>query len=447
MLAATVSWYLPALFLSCLGWGFAFSLHGALHHRRVLHGLYLWMPPVLVAGLLVSRLVDVFTLDTTHPEVAFVFAGKATFGEQLRLLFTGQGAMEGALLALLVFSLFAPRLPSLRGSSPATSAFVQSRMMTHSGWWALMLLVFLFEQEVYTVADTLPSSPTSALQGWSAFAAVAVFTLLLMMSGEVLTASAHIASSGETSVLLQRAILKTLVAGAIAWWLLFQTTMFTEAWWERPTLDARLAVGLLIAIYATWMALVHGFSTVAEGLQAPSSSQAKSLAWCTGLTAAVCLLMTVSMAETVHIYGEGFDAFLVGWGWVAALMFVAAAAMILPTVGFDAAHHPEAWWFRGALMMFVPLGVLASDGAWLLLPGVLMAGATYPLVYAVLINRQPFLRQPLLLVAALVWALGFGASFAQTAPVQTLLLSLASLVVVSMLCTLWLRSDGRGSVA
>ena len=121
--------------------------------------------------------------------------------------------------------------------------------------------------------------------------------------------------------------------------------------------------------------------------------------------------MTGSMAETVHIYGEGFDAYLAGWGgWVAALMFVAAAAMMLPTVGFDAAHHPEAWWFRVGLMMFVPLGALASNGAWLLL-GVLMAGATYPLVYAVLISRQPFLQQPLLLMAALAWVLGFGASF------------------------------------
>ena len=127
-------------------------------------------------------------------------------------------------------------------------------------------------------------------------------------------------------------------------------------------------------------------------------------------------------------------------------MFVAAAAMMLPTVGFDAAHHPEAWWFRVGLMMFVPLGALASNGAWLLLPGVLMAGATYPLVYAVLISRQPFLQQPLLLMAALAWVLGFGASFSRTAPVQPLLLSLACLFVVSMLCTLWLRSDGRGSV-
>lgn len=447
MLAATVSWYLPALFLSCLAWGFAFSFHGALQHRRVVHGLYLWTPPVLVAGLLASRAVDVFTLDVTHPEVAFVFAGQATIGEQLRLLFTGQGALEGALLSLMVFSLFAPRLPSLRGCSVATSAFVQSRMMTHSGWWALMLLMFLFQQEVYTVAETLPSSPTVALSGWNVFVAIAVFTLLLMMSGEMLTASAHIASSGETSVLFKRAVMKTVVAGAVAWWLLFQTAMFTEAWWDRPTSDARLAVGILIAVYATWTALVHGFSTVAEGLQAPSSSQAKSLAWCAGLTAAVCLLLTGSTADAVHIYGNGLDAFLVGWRWTAVLMFFAAAAMMLPTVGFDAAHHPEAWWFRSALVMVVPLGVLASDGAWLLLPGVLMAGASYPLVYAVLISRSPPHRQPLLLVAGMVWSLGVGVSFMTAAPERTLMLTLATLVVVSMLCALWLRSDVQTPVA
>lgn len=443
MLASSVPWYLPVLFLSCLGWAFAFYLDEALNHRPLLQRLYRWAPPLMVAGLVISRAADIFSLSSTNPEVAYVLDQNASMAEQLQLLFTGQGVLEGALFAFLSFSLFAPFLPSLRGSSPDTSDFIRSRMMTHAGVWALVLLMVLFQQDMYASADTVPVSPTVELMGWATFVTVVLFTLLLMMSGEVLTATAHMASSGETSLLFQRAIIKILFAGTVAWACLFQTEVYTDAWWDRPLQNERLAMALVIAVYATWAALPHAFSTVAEGLQGPSSSQAISLACCLGLTVLVSLVLSGSTADAVDVYGEGFDAFITGWRGVAVLMFVGAASMILPTVGFDAAHHPEAWWFRITVMMFLPLGVLVSDAGWLLHPALLLTGGAFPLVYMGLIDGRSSGTEPTFLFGLVCWVVCCFLTIAAAEPVQKLQSSLLALVLVSAAGGVWLRRDKR----
>jgi len=441
MLASSVPWYLPVLFLSCLAWAFAFYLEGAFHHRTVVRRFYRWTPPLMVGGLLVSRALDVFSGTLSNPEVAYALGQNPSTSEQLRLMFTGQGALEGALLAFLTFALFSPSLPSLRGCSSNTLDFVRSRMMTHAGVWALLLLMFFFHQDTYSPATVVPPSPTVEVAEWSTFLLVVLFTLLLMMSGEILTASAHMASSGETSLLFQRAILKTLVAGFAAWFCLFQTDIYTATWWDRPFQNERLAVALIIATYATWAALPHAFSTVAEGLQGPSSSQAKSLAWCMGLTVALALLITGSTTNAVHLYAQGAGAFVIGWKWVALLVFFGSAAMLLPTVGFDAAHHPEAWWFRATVMMFLPLGVLWSDAAWLLYPAILLAGGIYPLVYMRFIGGQDARTQPLFLVGVFAGIAATLAAFGAQNAVDVLRFSLLALLLVSAVGGFWLRRD------
>ena len=125
------------------------SLLNVLRERPLLHRLYVWLPPVMVLGLLVSRASDLLALDPTHPEVALILGDGAGVGARLQVLFTGQGAVEGALLSLLVFAVLSPRLPSLRDASSATTEAVQSRMMTHAGWWGLLTLMMLFEPTAY----------------------------------------------------------------------------------------------------------------------------------------------------------------------------------------------------------------------------------------------------------------------------------------------------------
>lgn len=437
MLATSAPWYLPALFLSCLAWVFAFYMHSALQHRPLLSRLYRVAPPVLVVGLLLSRTVDLFSLDPTHPEVALMLGDGATVQERLLVLFTGQGGIEGGLLAMLVFSLFSPRLPSLRSVSEETADFVQSRMMTYSGWWSIVVLMLLFPQEAYLPLDLAPASPTVDLPTWSVLAGLMLFTLLLMMSGEILTASAYMASSGETQLLFQRALLKSIAAGLAAWACLAQSDAFTSSWWARPTTDGRLAMALIIAIASTWVVATHAFSTLAEGLQGPTMKQAQSLAWNVSLTALILLVITASMADKVSVYGNGTDALFLGWRWMALAMFVGVTSMTLPMAGFDAAHHPEAWWFRAALTLFIPFSVLTSDGAWLLFPALMFAGAAQLVVY--LVTSIGRIIHPLVMIATLVLVFHLGWAILTGDPQRTLGISVLALVVVSIFSWAWLR--------
>ena len=160
-----------------------------------------------------------------------------------------------------------------------------------------------------------------------------------------------------------------------------------------------------------------------------------------GLTVALALLITGSTTDAVHLYAQGAGAFVIGWKWVALLVFFGSAAMLLPTVGFDAAHHPEAWWFRATVMMFLPLGVLWSDAAWLLYPAILLAGGTYPLVYMRFIGGQDARTQPLFLVGVFAGIAATLAAFGAQNAVDVLRFSLLALVLVSAVGGFWLRRD------
>ena len=99
-------------------------------------------------------------------------------------------------------------------------------------------------------------SHTPCSKGGLFFLVVALFSLLVMMSGEIFVASSHLASTkanccssgGDENV-----------GGLVpAWWLLMaQTELFTQGWWERPGHDSRMHAAALIATYASMMVFFH----------------------------------------------------------------------------------------------------------------------------------------------------------------------------------------------
>lgn len=442
MLAASAPWFLPALFLACLSWTAAFSLLRSLEQRPLFRRLYVWTPPVMVLGLLFSRAIDLIGLDATHPEVALILGQGASMAPRLQVLFTGQGAVEGALFSLLVFAVLSPGLPSLRGASLATKEAIQSRMMTHAGWWGLLTLMVLFAPSAYEPMTSAPATPTLTVAPWWAFVSTVLFTLLLMMAGEVMSATARMASSGETRLLFHRALMKTAAAGAVAWWLLMQTDVMTPHWWARPMTDGRLATGLLIAVYATLMATSHAFSTVAEGLHSAAARQANLLMWTLVITSVVLVSITSTTANAVEVYGTGLDAALTGWRWAALALTAGVMAMALPMVGFDAAHHPEAWWFRMATMLFLPVAALMADGGWLLLPAMLVAGSVFPVVH-LFVMAGPSGRTAGGLAACLL--LGGWLLCASSSPERALFWAAATAVSTTAYTAAWYRRERQRS--
>ena len=59
-------------------------------------------------------------------------------------------------------------------------------------------------------------------------------------------------------------------------------------------------------------------------------------------------------------------------GALLPFMLLGGLLMLLPAIGYDAAHRPEAWWFRMAIVLTLLLGPVVSAGWWLLLPSLLV---------------------------------------------------------------------------
>ena len=96
-------------------------------------------------------------------------------------------------------------------------------------------------------------------------------------------------------------------------------------------------------------------------------------------------------------------------------------------------------------MMFLPLGVLVSDAAWLLYPALLMTGAAFPLVYMGLIDGQRPPTHPIFLFGLLCWIVCCFLALTAEDAVHKLQVSLLALVLVSAAGAVWLRRDQQVS--
>ncbi len=380
MLADGAAWYLPALVLATLAWTGAFHIDPMVQDRPLLRRFYWWLPPVLVAGLLLNRAISLLSLDPAHNEVALMLSGTSGVGERLQVLFTGYGAIEGALLALLLFALGAHRLPSLRQTSDATKAFVRVRLMVHNGFWVLLLMLLLLSTDAHTSLETLPSEPTVTLSSWMNLGWVILFTVLILMSGELISSTSHMALNHETTLLFQRASLKISLALPLCWWAVFQTEVFTDDWWSRPAQRSMDHAALVVVAYSTLVGWSHAPLTRTEGRFSHHVHNSTTLALGLVVMAFVLFVGARDVALQVPVIGDGWVSASVAWRLMATTMLVGGVLMLLPSVGYDAAHRPESWWFRVGILLTLSVGSAVSSFVWLVLPSLLLASAFFLLL-------------------------------------------------------------------
>ena len=375
MLADAAPWYLPLLVLVLLSWLGAGVLEPRFRPTPWLHRLYLGAPVLMLAGLVADRALNVLTLEASHNEVALYLGSSAPMMERFQVLFTGYGGLEGAMLALALFALGAPSLPSLRSSSEETMRLVRIGMMTHNAAWMLLGMLLLFPVEAHSTLANLPAAPTVHVSAWTEWGWIAVFTLLVMMGGEVLVGTSRMAANQDTKLLVSRALVKTWLTGLLAWLAVFQTDVFTQAWWSRPMHVSRPHAALLVVSYATLVALFHGPLVDVEHRFSQHPRQTRTLGVGLMLAAAVVLWVTWLMVDRVHVYGDGAVAASTAWRLVSLVFLACGLLMMLPSVGYDAAQRPEAWWFRMGWLSTVAAGPLLSASTWLLVPGLFTAAA------------------------------------------------------------------------
>ena len=439
MLAASASWYLPALFLPACRGRVRFRCSEA-SSNAVGQTIVRWAPPIMVLGLLFSRAIDLIGLDANHPEVALILGQGASMGPDCR-------SCSPVRARLKVPCSRCSCSPCSRPSCPACvpplwpPRAIQSRMMTHAGWWGLLTLMVVFAPADYELMTSAPTPPRSRWRRGGARFHRSFHPPVDDGWRDHERHSAHGVEWRNPPVVPSRTD-EDAAAGAVAWWLLMQTDVMAPDWWARPMTDARLAMGALIATYATLMATSHAFSTVAEGLHSAAARQANLLTWSLAIISVVLVSITSITANAVDVYGSGTDAALTGWRWAALALTAGVMGMALPMVGFDAAHHPEAWWFRMGMMLFLPIGVLMADGGWLLLPAMLLAGGVFPVVH-LFVMAGPSRRTAGVLAACLLlagWLL-----CATSSPERALFWAAAAAVSTTAYTAAWYRRERQRS--
>lgn len=427
------------MFTGFLLWCFAPTLVPWCEEKGALVWLYKGAPPAMVFGLLLHRASAIFSLDFAHIEVATVLSSTSPFSEQVQLMLTGQGAIEGALLSLMLFSLLSPKLPSLREVNSEQRQAIQQGLMRHTGWWVLLCVVLLFPDARYISPSSLPSSPTVALSSWWNLAAIVCITLLLVMSGEIVASSSLLTTNDSTSLLFRRAVMKQIVLLPLAVYVMAQSSVFTDFWWGRPLQNSNETVGLMILVYSLLVCFVHAPAAWLESSLGQGDGQSKTMAWGYGLVLALCFLVTLRSVSHVDLFGDGNQLVFVSLRVTSFVALLAAILMLLPTLGYDSAHRPELWWLRFSLFLIVPAGSLFSASFWLLVPAVFVSGVL-TLNIPWLLETHPFepFRKSILIwsvVIAVIFVIGLLVlnSFCSLAILSGAILLLnASFVTVAM---------------
>ena len=335
MLMDSTPWFLPALFLSTALWLTAPQIGPRLEQRPWLAKVYAWVPPGLMTVMLLWRTRAIITLDMSHNEVVMSLTADAGILARLNLLFTGYGALEGALLALLLFALLFLRLPSLKGASEETKSYLLYRMMAHNAAWTLLGLVLLFpSRPMHKWKPFLLSHRPE--QGWVVFGCVALFTLLVMMSVEIFVASSHLASNNESQLLFHRAVMKTSLALVPAWWLLMAQEAFVQVG-ERPG-PTENACCSADSTYASMMVFFHASVTHTE---ANHQHQHPTRTLAVGLVIVAVIGTLLAEWTTLRKRVQSSDvALFTGWRMMAFMLLLGGLLMLLPAIGYDAAHRP-----------------------------------------------------------------------------------------------------------
>ena len=374
MLGDVAPWYLPLMFTGVLLWCFAPNLLPWCEERGALALLYKWGPSAMVLGLLLYRANAIFSLDSSHVEVATILTPNATFAEQIQLIFTGQGAIEGAFLCLMLFSLLSPKLPSLRGIEMGHRQAIQQGLMRHTGWWMLLCVILVFPDARYVEPASFPSSSTVSLPSWWNLAAIICFSLLLIMSGEIVASTSLLTTNDSTLLLFRRAVLKLVILLPFAVYFMTQSSVFSDLWWSRPLQDSNHTVALMILVYSLLICFVHAPAAWLESSLGQGGGQSTTMAWGYGIVIAFSFFITIRSVSYVDLFGDGSQTVLVSLRLASFVALASALSMLMPTLGYDSAHRPELWWLRFTLFLIIPAGSLFSVSFWLLIPAVFASG-------------------------------------------------------------------------
>lgn len=374
MLGDTLPWFFPTLAISLCLWLALASIEKNRGASLRIGGLIRWGPAVMFAWLFLHRMIAIIQLDTSHLEVLQYLPQDASMVERLTLLISGQAGHELAALVIVVFAAASNRLPTIHMLGEEAAHTARYRIMSFTALCLLMSLGLFFPESAYTATNPLPEQGVLSPLSLSNSILPLLFALMVMFSGELFAASSTYSIGADFSPLAKKASVKNAVLIAVTLLWLATNPSPWAAWLKDPSSGSAI-IALLMALHAT-VALtfvVRPSRTIESRLL---HGERRSLALVSMVVCSAILMMFSAglLLNTTTVFATTLGAILYGFWACTVVLGAMLLAQFLPTLGFDAAPRPEAWWLRimalffpMIIMAFSPMNAYVLPGIWLAL--------------------------------------------------------------------------------
>lgn len=332
---------------------------------------YRIIPILMVAWLMVARARAIIERDVNHVEVANRLQGTNNDFSYLKLLISGDGVGEFALLFLLIFALWTINLPSMKQSPLSVRKTVQSRVMLYVAACTLLTFWIFFPESNYYAPESLPLQSTMSADGDYSILMVIVATLMVAFSGE-LFAIASIHNLDEHFIVLQRrALVKVYVVSGLLMFGLYQGNYLDTNWISQPG-NEKIVATIILLSQTLILAFICIPSKRSDNLLRVGEGRTNSFAIMSILTLVILILVTSIVLRQTSELDSG-NRFIEESLWLtASFTIMVSFTQLLPRYGFDAAARPEYWWLRITLLFspafifwFNSLAIFIIPGLWL----------------------------------------------------------------------------------
>jgi hypothetical protein len=332
---------------------------------------YRIIPILMVAWLMIARARAIIERDVNHVEVANRLQGTNNDFSYLKLLISGDGVGEFALLFLLIFALWTINLPSMKQSPLSVRKTVQSRVMLYVAACTLLTFWIFFPESNYYAPESLPLQSTMSADGDYSILMVIVATLMVACSGE-LFAIASIHNLDEHFIVLQRrALVKVYVVSGLLMFGLYQGNYLDTNWISQPG-NEKIVATIILLSQTLILAFICIPSKRSDNLLRVGEGRTNSFAIMSILTLVILILVTSIVLRQTSELDSG-NRFIEESLWLtASFTIMVSFTQLLPRYGFDAAARPEYWWLRITLLFspafifwFNSLAIFLIPGLWL----------------------------------------------------------------------------------
>ena len=332
---------------------------------------YRIIPILMVAWLMIARARAILERDVNHAEVANRLQGTNNDFSYLKLLISGDGVGEFALLFLLIFALWTINLPSMKHAPISVRKAVQSRVMLYVSACTLLTFWIFFPESNYYAPESLPLQSTMSADGDYNILMVVIASLMIAFSGE-LFAIASIHNLDEHFIVLQRrALVKVYAVSGLLLIGLYHGNYLDTNWISQPG-NEKIIATIIFLSQTLILAFICVPSKRSDNLLRVGEGRTNSFAIMSILSLLILILVSSMVLRQTSELDSG-NRFIEESLWLtASFAIMVSFTQLLPRYGFDAAARPEYWWLRVTLIFspalifwFNSLAIFIIPGLWL----------------------------------------------------------------------------------